>query len=107
MAETLIELFPERIDELHGTLGRHYKEAGEAKLAAEHYEQAARRAEDIFAYEEAAQFLEFALELTSAKELTEKRISLLEVLGDMRNIPRREHAGGKGLPGGYGPVSAN
>ncbi len=86
VAETLIELFPERIDELHGTLGRHYKEAGEAKLAAEHYEQAARRAEEIFAYEEAAQFLEFALELTSAKELTEKRMSRLEVLGDMRTF---------------------
>ncbi len=85
VAETLIELFPERIDELHGTLGRHYKEAGEAELAAEHYEKAARRAEEIFAYEEAAQFLELALELTSASELTEKRISRLEVLGDMRS----------------------
>ena len=80
----MIDLFPERIDELHGTLGRHYTEAGEAELAAEHYEQAARRAEKIFAYEEAAQFLELALELTAAEEAAAKRGSRLEGLGDIR-----------------------
>ncbi|MEE9217086.1 MAG: adenylate/guanylate cyclase domain-containing protein, partial [Anaerolineales bacterium] len=84
VAETLIALFPERIDELNGTLGRHYAQAGEAELAAEHYEQAAHRAEEIFAYEESAQFLDLALELTSARELTGIRLSRLELLGDMR-----------------------
>ena len=84
VAETLIDLFPERIDELHGTLGRHYTHAGEAELAAEHYEQAARRAEEIFAYEEAAQFLELALEMTFAGEADEKRAARLEGLGDVR-----------------------
>jgi predicted ATPase len=84
VAESLIDLFPERIDELHGNLARHYAQAGDAELAAEHYEQAARRAEEIFAYEEAAQLLELALEATPEGEKTEKRAARLESLGDVR-----------------------
>ncbi len=81
VAETLIDLFPERIDELHGTLGRHYTEAGDVELAAEHYGQAARRAEEIFAYEEAAQFLELALDLGPGEE---RRSELLEWRADLK-----------------------
>lgn len=83
VAETLIDLFPERIDELHGTLGRHYAEAGDAEPAAEHYEQAARRAEEVFAYEEAAQFLELALILGPGEE---KQFELLERQADIRGF---------------------
>lgn len=81
VAETLIELFPDRLEELHGALGRHYAAAGNAERAIEHYARAAKRAEAMFAYEEAAQFLELALELGPGEET---RIELLERQADIR-----------------------
>jgi len=83
VAETLVELFPDRMDELHSSLGRHYAEAGNAEQAIEHYALAAKRAEAIFAYEEAAQFLELAVELEPHGE---QKIELLESQADIRNF---------------------
>jgi class 3 adenylate cyclase/tetratricopeptide (TPR) repeat protein len=81
VAETLIHLFPDRLDELHGALGRHYSAAGDPENAIEHYELAAKRAEEIFAYEEAAQFLELAIELEPDEEAL---FELLERQADIR-----------------------
>lgn len=83
VAETLVELFPDRMDELHGSLGRHYAEAGNGEQAIEHYALAAKRAEAIFAYEEAAQFLELALELGPRGE---KKLELIEGQADIRSF---------------------
>jgi tetratricopeptide (TPR) repeat protein len=83
VAETLVELFPDRMDELHGSLGRHYAEAGNAEKAIEHYAFAARQAEAIFAYEEAAQFLELALEL---EPLGEQKFVLIEDQADIKKF---------------------
>ncbi|MFQ5942194.1 MAG: AAA family ATPase [Anaerolineales bacterium] len=83
VAQTLIDLFPDRMDELHGTLGRHYSEAGDAERAIEHYELASQRAEAIFAYEEAAQFLELALGLEPRGET---KLELLEHQADIRSF---------------------
>lgn len=81
VAETLIDLFPDRLEELHGALGRHYAAAGNAEPAIEHYARAARRAETMFAYEEAARFLVLALDLGPGEET---RIELLERQADIR-----------------------
>lgn len=81
VAETLIDLFPDRLEELHGALGRHYAEAGDAERAIEHYARAAQRAEAMFAYEEAARFLELALVLGPGEET---RIELLERQAEIR-----------------------
>jgi predicted ATPase len=83
VAETLVELFPERLEELHGSLGRHYAEAGNAEQAIEHYTLAADRAKAIFAHEEAAQFLELALQLEPGEELERE---LLESQADIRSF---------------------
>lgn len=83
VAETLIDLFPDRLDELHGSLGRHYAAAGDAEKAIEHYQRAAARAEAIFAYEEAAQFLEMALELEPGEK---QQFDLLENQADIRSF---------------------
>ena len=83
VADALIELFPDRLEELHGALGRHYAAAGDSERSIEHYLGAARRAEAVFADEEAAQFLELALELGPQKE---KQLELLERQADIRSF---------------------
>ena len=85
VAETLVELFPDRIDELHGSLGRHYAEAGDAERAIEHFVSASERAEEIFAYEEAAQFLALALEQFPEGLDSEIRLGLMERQADIRH----------------------
>jgi len=81
VAQALIDLFPDRLEELDGALGRHYAAAGNAERGIKHYARAAQRAEAMFAYEEAAQFLELALELGPGEET---RIELLERQADIR-----------------------
>ena len=83
VAETLIELFPDRLEELHGALARHYAEAGDSERAIEYYSLAAVRAESMFAYEEATQFLELALVLEPENET---RNELLEQQADIRSF---------------------
>ncbi len=80
VADTLIELFPDRMDELHGSLGRHYAAAGDSERAIQHYVNAANRAQDLYAYEEAAQYLELAVELDPDASL---RFELMERLADV------------------------
>jgi class 3 adenylate cyclase len=61
VAETLEELFPDRVEDLSATLGYHYKHAEAHERAADHLAHAATRARATFANTEAIGFYRDAL----------------------------------------------
>jgi hypothetical protein len=88
-AEMLEQLFPERREELAGSLALHYAAAGENSKAIPLFVQAARRAEEVYAYEEALQFLLRARELKETEDAEpEGRMNLLEHLADIHFLVR-------------------
>ena len=66
VGETLEALYPDRHEELVGLLAYHFGAAGERNKAVEYARQAARHSKARYAYEEAAQHLRSALELSEA-----------------------------------------
>jgi tetratricopeptide (TPR) repeat protein len=90
----LEELYAHQLEELEaiaGQLARHFHEAGDDERALKYSMQAGDRAIRLYAYEEARQFLQRALKLSEADEtLFEKRMELLERLGDVHNSLRKD-----------------
>lgn len=83
-AKTLEELFPEKREELAGSLAQHYAVAGENHKAIDLFLRAARRAKEVYAYQEALRFLQSAQKLGESVVMEpEKRIELLEGLADI------------------------
>lgn len=81
-AETMENLFPERREELYGSLADHYAAAGENDQAVELYSLAADRAQEMFAHEEARRFLKNASALLEPDQAPELCRALFEKLGD-------------------------
>jgi len=94
VGETLVALYPDRLDEFADTLARHFGAAGEIAAALEYARRAARRAASTYAYDEACAHLEAALELLHEVGPTPERRALLEELGDLY---RRCRLGGKAI----------
>jgi len=89
-ADTLEKHFPGRRDELSGTLAQHYAAAGESSKAIDLFVQAAERAEEIYAYEEALHFLFQACGLSDSEDVKpEERLALLERLADVLYLVRK------------------
>lgn len=76
-------------------LAHHYRLAGaaESAKAIEYFLRAGEAAQGVFAYEEAAQHWEVALELLEARGDTEARAQLLERLGDLKFTTGLDHEG--------------
>jgi tetratricopeptide (TPR) repeat protein len=88
-ADTLEKHFPGRREELAGTLAQHYAAAGESEKAISLFVQAAGRAEDVYAYDEALHFLVQARELSDSEDVKpEERLVLLERLADVLYLVR-------------------
>jgi len=88
-AETLETLFPGRREELAGILAQHYSAAGESSKAIGLFVQAAERAEEVYAYEEALHFLVHACELSDSMDTTPtEQLRLLERLADVHYLVR-------------------
>jgi len=88
-ANTLEKLFPGRREELAGTLAHHYAAAGESSKAIGLFVQAAERAEEVYAYEEALHYLRRARALSDTEDTTpEERLVLLERLADAHYLVR-------------------
>jgi class 3 adenylate cyclase/tetratricopeptide (TPR) repeat protein len=88
-AETLETLFPGRREELAGTLAQHYAAAGESSKAIGLFVQAAERAEEVYAYEEALHYLRRATALSDTEDTTpEEQLVLLERLADVHYLVR-------------------
>lgn len=78
---------PEALEAIAGQLARHFHEAGDHGRALKYFIQAGDRAVRLYAYEEARQYLQRALKLSEAdKTLFEKRMELLERLGDVHGL---------------------
>jgi tetratricopeptide (TPR) repeat protein len=86
-AETLEQLFPDRREELAGILAEHYSAAGENHKAIAYFIEAAGRAEEVYAYEEALHFLKSAQKLGESVSMElEQRMLLLERLADIHAL---------------------
>lgn len=71
-------------------LAYHFAAAGERARAVTYSRQAARRAEAMYAYEEAIHYLQTALDLIEPGEQTETRLALLEELADIHHLIRKD-----------------
>jgi tetratricopeptide (TPR) repeat protein len=94
VGESLVALYPDRLDEFADILARHFGAAGEIVAALKYARRAARRAASTYAYDEACAHLEAALELLVEVGSTPERRALLEELGDLYRSCRR---GGKAI----------
>jgi tetratricopeptide (TPR) repeat protein len=86
IARTLEALYEGNTDKIASQLVHHFREAGERVKAIEYARQAARRAEVVYAYDEASQHLQTALDLLETGELDETRLALLEELADVYGL---------------------
>lgn len=95
-ALALEHLYPDRLAELAPVLGRHFAEAGDHARAADYLLQAGDRARALFAYTEAIQAYEQALEYLREQEQVEQAARTLMKLGliyhTMLDFPRARQA---------------
>jgi tetratricopeptide (TPR) repeat protein len=84
-AETIEAMFPERIDELAPTLANHYEAAGNINMATRYLLQAAERAVESYANNEALNFVTRGLSITDEDdirfELLNHRCGVLSAMG--------------------------
>jgi len=83
IGRALESFFEGQTGEIANRLAHHFLEAGERNKAIEYNHQAARRAQALYAYEEAIQHLETALDLLESDERVEVQLGLLEELADV------------------------
>jgi tetratricopeptide (TPR) repeat protein len=83
-------LYADQVDEIAsiaGQLARHFYEAGDYIRALKYYTQAGDRAIQLYAYEEASQFLQKALKISEADDkFSKQRVELLEKLADVHGL---------------------
>lgn len=89
IARALEELYEGRTEEIAAQLLHHYREAEMRAKAIEYARLAARRAVAVYAYEEATQYLQIALDLLENGEQDETRLALLEELADVYRLLRQ------------------
>lgn len=101
VALALERLYPDRLTELAPALGRHFAEAGDHARAADYLLQAGDRARALFAYNEAIQAYEQALEYLREQEQVEQAARTLMKLGliyhTMLDFPRSRQAYDEGF----------
>ncbi|HZD10889.1 MAG TPA: adenylate/guanylate cyclase domain-containing protein, partial [Candidatus Binatia bacterium] len=88
VGEAMEELYPDRLEGLHGLLAHHFRLAGEDEKAIGHYRQAAHQALSVYAYDEADHNLHSALELLEAEPKTGMHMALFEEIGDVSRLVR-------------------
>jgi class 3 adenylate cyclase/tetratricopeptide (TPR) repeat protein len=86
-AEVIEELFPDRLEELSATLGRHWLAAGAPDRALEYLRAAAERARRSFSSAEALELYAAALE--AAADDSAKRAAIEEDVGDVLALAGR------------------
>src|SRR5919199_6168053 len=70
VAHSYEELYADDLDEYAALLAHHFAEAGDRAKAIEYSRRAARRAQAVYAYDEAVQHLQRALELIGSEAQT-------------------------------------
>jgi hypothetical protein len=88
VGEAIEALYAGRLEGLLGLLAHHFALAGERAKAIDYSRQAARQAVGLYAYEDAVRTLRGALDLLPAEEQSDRRLALLEELGDVFRLLR-------------------
>jgi tetratricopeptide (TPR) repeat protein len=88
VGEALEDLYPSRLEGLYGLLAHHFTLAGEQDRAIHYCRLAADRAIAVYAYDEATQNLQTAVELLSVATPIDIRLALFEKLGDVCRLMR-------------------
>ena len=82
------DLYASRLEGLYGLLAHHFTLAGEQDRAIHYCRLAADQAIAVYAYDEAAQNLQTAVELLTAGTPADVRLALFEKLGDVCRLMR-------------------
>lgn len=88
VGEVIEDLYASRLDGLYGLLAHHFTLAGEQERAIHYCRLAADKAIAVYAYDEAAQNLQTAVELLSVDTPVDVRLALYEKLGDVCRLMR-------------------
>jgi tetratricopeptide (TPR) repeat protein len=86
IGQALEALYEGQTDEIASQLAYHFLEAGEREKAIEYSRLAAHRAKVVYAYDEAIQQLQTALDLLETGEQVETQLGLLEELADVHGV---------------------
>jgi tetratricopeptide (TPR) repeat protein len=86
IAQALEAMYEGETAEIATQLAHHYREAGEGERAIAYNYQAAQRAKAVYAYDEAIQHLQSALDLLESSDDVETRMELLEELADVHKV---------------------
>ncbi len=86
IAQALEVFYEGRTGEIANQLAHHYLKAGEHEKGIEYSRLAAQRAKAVFAYAEAIQHLQTALDLLEPGEQAETQLGLLEELADVHGV---------------------
>jgi tetratricopeptide (TPR) repeat protein len=88
VGEAMEALYPERLEAHFGLLAYHFALAGEHAKAIAYYRRASQQAIALFAYDDAIQNLQAALDLIKALAPTAMHLTLLEELADVYRMLR-------------------
>ncbi len=88
VGKAIEKVYEKRLDEMYSTLGHHFSKAECYKKAFEYFRKAGKKAEDVYAHEDAIERYKRALFISNkTQEISSKdKISLLENLGDANNL---------------------
>jgi DNA-binding SARP family transcriptional activator len=90
IAKAMELLYEGETGEIANQLAHHYLRAGEREKGIGFSRQAAQRARDVYALDEAIQHLRTALDLLGPGEGSETRLGLLEELADVYGLSRKD-----------------
>jgi tetratricopeptide (TPR) repeat protein len=88
VGEVMEAIYSDRLEGLYGLLAYHFALSSQATKAIEYYRLAAQQAVAVYAYEDAIQNLQRALDLITTPEMGAIHLTLLEELGDIYRAVR-------------------
>jgi tetratricopeptide (TPR) repeat protein len=88
VGQVMEALYAERLEMMYGLLAHHFTLAGERKKAIEYRRLASYQAVAVYAYDEAAQNLRYALELLEQEKDEVLRMAVVEELADVCRLIR-------------------
>ncbi len=83
VAENLIKIFEDVIEEYYSKIGFHFKNSGDISKALRYYKKAGERAEGLYAHEDALEFYKEAYDLSEKDGSKKDKKDILEKIGDI------------------------
>jgi len=90
VAKSIEEIFEDKVGEYYSDIAYHYELGKEFSKAFDYYTKGGKKAESVYAHEDAEEMYEKALELSEKSEIEEKKKwEVFEKLGDINKIKGR------------------